>query len=344
MNKTIWALAVAAMLPVLSLAQSHVTISGRLVGGAEYIDKIANAQGGTDSLTRAANNQWGTSMLGFSGSEDLGAGTKAIFNLEGGFGSSTGDFSNFNRRAFVGLSSKSMGTLQVGRNLLNSNDVWNLDPTGQQFMGSATLVQGRNWQGLSNAIEYTTPNMAGLTVNAQYGFGEKADNSKANRSEGLSAAYTQGNLEVRAIYTSRRDAMGSYSDVYKHSQEAIIGATYRWGAAKWFTAYDHVKAKHAKAGAPDRLKHGWVGVRYDATPQLTLIGAGYRVLANPGHGSATLLMLGADYRLSKRTFLYASLGGVSNSAQANFAADVSVSGPGKGASQRVLYAGVGHSF
>jgi predicted porin len=70
-------------------------------------------------------------------------------------------------------------------------------------------------------------------------------------------------------------------------------------------------------------------VRYDATLQLTLIGAGYRVLANPGHGSATLLMLGADYRLSKRTFLYASLGGVSNSAQANFAADVSVSGPGK---------------
>jgi hypothetical protein len=82
-----------------------------------------------------------------------------------------------------------MGTLQVGRNLLNSNDVWNLDPTGQQFMGSATLVQGRNWQGLSNAIEYTTPNMAGLTVNAQYGFGEKADNSKANRSEDCRQPY-----------------------------------------------------------------------------------------------------------------------------------------------------------
>nr|WP_186827609.1 hypothetical protein [Comamonas testosteroni] len=39
-----------------------------------------------------------------------------------------------------------MATLQVGRNLLNSHDVWNLDPTGQQFIGSATLVQGRNRQ------------------------------------------------------------------------------------------------------------------------------------------------------------------------------------------------------
>ena len=344
MNKKILALAVVAALPVLAQAQSSVTISGRLVGGVEYVNKIQNANGGTDSLTRAANNQWGTSMFGISGSEDLGGGNKAIFNLEGGFGSSTGDFTSFNRRSYVGLATKGWGTFQVGRNLLNSNDVWNIDPTGQQFMGSATLVKGRNWQGLTNAVEYTSPNMGGLTINAQYGFGETAGQSKSNRTEGLSATYARGDLELRAIYTSRRDGAGAYSDVYTTSQDAIIGGTYRLGAAKLFAAYEHVKAKGASAGEPTRLKHGWLGVRYDVTPKLTLIGAGYKVIANQNNGNATLLMVGADYHLSKRTFLYASFGGVNNSANANFAADVSVNGPGKGAAQRVLYTGIGHSF
>ena len=61
-------------------------------------------------------------------------------------------------------------------------------------------------------------------------------------------------------------------------------------------------------------------------------------------GKATLLMLGADYYLSKRTFLYASLGGVNNSGTGNFAADVTVGGPGVGASQKAVYVGMGHSF
>lgn len=68
------------------------------------------------------------------------------------------------------------------------------------------------------------------------------------------------------------------------------------------------------------------------------------MLATKDNGRANLLMLGADYQLSKRTFLYASLGGVNNSSSANFSADVSANGPGKGAAQRVFYAGMGHSF
>lgn len=85
-------------------------------------------------------------LLAAGGHDSIGtkAGDYVIAYKLKKFGSSTGDFSNFNRHAFVGLSNRSMDTLQVGRNLLNSHDVWNLDLTGQQFIGSATLVQGRN--------------------------------------------------------------------------------------------------------------------------------------------------------------------------------------------------------
>ena len=41
---------------------------------------------------------------------------------------------------------------------------------------------------------------------------------------------------------------------------------------------------------------------------LTLIGAGYRTTVNNGGGSANLFMAGADYALSRRTLLYASVG------------------------------------
>lgn len=79
-------------------------------------------------------------------------------------------------------------------------------------------------------------------------------------------------------------------------------------------------------------------------PSLAPFTVGLPRTGQPGPRQRNLLMMGADYHLSKRTFLYVSLSGISNSAQANYAADVSVGGPGKGASQRVMYAGMSHSF
>lgn len=340
-------LAAAGAMPHLAQAQSSVTLYGRVVAGVEHVDKIADpVTGSTASLTRAADNQWGTSMIGFKGNEDLGGGLTAVFKLEGGFSGTKGATGDafFNRRTFVGLSSPSWGTVLAGKNLLNSNDVWFLDPTGQQFMSSATLVRGRSWQGANNMVEYTTPNWGGFTVNAQVALGEQPASAKQLRSEGLSAAYVAGDLELRAIHTSRRDGNGRHSDAYSFSKETIVGGTYTVGPAKLFAAVDSISAPDAAAGAPTKLRHGWLGVRYQVAPLLTLIGAGYHVNANRGNGKATLLMVGADYYLSKRTFMYASLGGVSNSASANYAADVTVNGPGAGGSQRAIYAGFGHSF
>jgi predicted porin len=327
--------------------QSSVTLYGRVVGGVEYIDKIADpVTGATSSLTRSANNHWGTSLFGFKGNEDLGGGLKAIFVLESGFNLSTGATSGtlFNRRASVGLSSNDWGTLQLGKNLLNSDLLWSIDPTGKQFMGSATLVRGRNWPGADNVIEYTTPTWGGFTANGQFALGEQPDSFNKRRAEGLSLAYANDALELRAIYTGRRDANGNFSDVYTFSKETTVGGTYRIGNAKLFAAYDYISAPDSAAGVATRLRHGWLGVRYDVTPALTLIGAAYRVKANNSAGSATLLMAGADYYLSKRTFLYASVGGVSNSSTANYAADVTVNGPGAGNSQRAMYTGIGHTF
>lgn len=90
-------------------------------------------------------------MLGFRGTEDLGDGLQALFHLESGFegpkGSSGTNAFTFNRRSIVGLKSAKLGTFTMGRNQPLADALWAIDPTGQQFIGSATLVRGRNWQG-----------------------------------------------------------------------------------------------------------------------------------------------------------------------------------------------------
>ncbi|WP_316854227.1 porin, partial [Ralstonia holmesii] len=56
-----------------ALAQTNVTLYGRVASGIDYQNNVApTATSPGGSLWRAADNQWGTSMFGFMGKEDLG--------------------------------------------------------------------------------------------------------------------------------------------------------------------------------------------------------------------------------------------------------------------------------
>jgi predicted porin len=337
----------AALVPQMASAQSSVTLYGRVVSGLAYIDHVydpvANA---SFSKSMVASNQWGTSMWGMKGKEDLGGGLAANFLLESGFELKNGSTGGalFNRRAYVGLSNASWGSFRLGKNLFISNDVWDLDPTGQQWVGSATLVRGRSWPGANNVIEYSTPDMGGFSGTAQISLGEQAGNSKANRGEGFSLTYANQDLMLRAIYSQRHNAAGTFTDVFNTSKETIIGGTYKFGPAKLYAAYDYITAPEAALTAASKLKHAWVGVRYDVTPAMTLIGSVFRVTSDRVAGKATLGMVGVDYSMSKRTLLYASFGNVSNSNGANFGVDGVSGNPAVNQSQRTIYAGIAHSF
>ncbi|MBW8720862.1 MAG: porin, partial [Polaromonas sp.] len=290
----------AVLAPQIASAQSTVTLYGRVVSGLAYIDHVydpvANA---SFSKTMVAGNQWGTSMWGMKGKEDLGGGLAANFLVESGFDLKTGSAGAalFNRRAYVGLSNASWGSFRFGKNLFISNDVWDLDPTGQQWVGSATLVRGRSWPGASNVIEYSTPDMGGFNATAQISLGEQAGNSKANRGEGISLTYANQDLMLRAIYSAKHNAAGTFTDVFNTSKETIVGGTYKIGPAKLYAAYDYITAPEAALTAASQLKHAWVGVRYDVTPALTLIGTVFHVKSDRVAGKATLGMVGADYSM-----------------------------------------------
>lgn len=329
-------------------AQSSVTLYGRAVAGFDYQNNIAGPDGrGGGTLKRAAGNQWGTSLLGIKGTEDMGGGLSALFVLEGGFdlpkGKPNGASLLLDRRAYVGLQD-SWGKLTLGKNLSVSNDVWFLDPTGQQFIGSATLVRGRSWQGNDNGIEYTTPNLGGFTATVQTGLGEQTDSMTKLRKDGISLAYTHSAFEVRAIYDVARDENGRYTDLWTKSKSLTLGGTVTLEPVKLFVGYQRMNAPDALPTAPSKANHYWVGVNYDVNTALTLIGSVFRVSTDRAAGSANLYMLGANYKLSKRTLLYASVGKVYNSEMANFSVEATNNNPPLGGRQTGTYFGMSHSF
>lgn len=331
-----------------SQAQDEAVLYGRVVMGVDYqsnvYDETAKRSG---SWVRAADNQWGTSMFGLRGTEDLGDGWQTIFQLESGFSAARGQSNStalFNRRAFVGLHSLDWGTLTLGKNQPIADALWALDPTGQQFIGSATLVRGRNWIGHDNMVSYETPNWGGFSVLALTTPGQQIGSRNKLRKDAVSLTYSMPTVELRAIYDVSRDEQGHYGNLYESSKQLTLGGTLTLDQLKLFAGYEHLSAPDSAAGQPDGAQHYWVGARYGITSRLTLIGAAYRTTVNQDGGNANLFMLGADYSLSKRTLLYASAGRVRNSANANFSVEATNNNPAPGMGQTGLYTGIVHSF
>jgi predicted porin len=106
---------------VPAFAQSSVTLYGIVDSGLGWQSSqttLGSTSGGR-SAVKMINGVWAGSRFGLKGAEDLGGGTKAIFQLEQGFNSATGAQSTsglmFSRQAYVGVSNATYGTLTAGR-------------------------------------------------------------------------------------------------------------------------------------------------------------------------------------------------------------------------------------
>ena len=131
-------------------AQSSVTLYGILDTALIY--------GNNEKTTKAGVGHSGVEMdsggisgsrFGFRGSEDLGGGLSAVFDLEDGFSSANGKLSNsgdlFGRQAFVGLSSSQYGTVTLGRRYAFMSEYV-----------SPLSAEGIGWAAISAIIPSTT--------------------------------------------------------------------------------------------------------------------------------------------------------------------------------------------
>jgi outer membrane protein OmpU len=137
-----------AMLTAMSgaHAQSSVTLYGLIDAGLTYISN----EGGSHLFEFQDGANFG-SRIGFKGSEDLGGGLKAIFQLENGFTLGTGQLRNngalFGRQAFVGLASDHYGTLTMGNQydfIADYITPFNINGYASVYAGQAVARGGLN--------------------------------------------------------------------------------------------------------------------------------------------------------------------------------------------------------
>lgn len=266
MNKKLIALALAA-LPAAAMAD--VTMYGIMKIGVEN----SSWDYGTGSHSQNKIDDYG-SRLGFKGTEDLGDGLKAIWQVEAGIRldgdqETTGKGTSFvTRDSFVGLDFGDFGKVRLGRLSTELNDPLSIIDFWEYDVGANGLgVFTRTGDRLNNAIRYDSADWYGFNFNAIYGAYEKkgtqpisagSDIYKNGYVSGLGLNYQNSGFfasygyEYRSDDFERTDSDGSftgkYGSGYVHRVELgynannlFVGLGYqqtRLGGAPWSFGQD----------------------------------------------------------------------------------------------------------
>lgn len=316
MHKTAlrWLLA-GALLPAAggSHAQSSVNLYGVVSTAVRYTSNIDGLHHDQAELVASGI---GGSRWGLKGENDLGSGNKAVFLLENGFGTDNGQTAYnalFGRQAYVGLAG-AWGSLTFGRQYNALNNVgWSFNPLDQGwgnfwsdplYLGGDIFFQDYR---INNSVVYKGT-LGPVTVQLDYGFGERPGGAGKGQTLGGGAMYQKGPLALGLSYDQRRTADGAGT-----IRNWSAGGSYAVGKT---TLYLGHMGRHEDAGAA-RFGIYFAGLGHQAMPALHLSAAYYRYQQGGGvttqfqatsqwlgGGSADAVAAVADYAFSKRTSLF----------------------------------------
>lgn len=248
MNKKLIALAVAgACVAPAAMAQTAnpVTLYGRAMVSFQSVE----AKGGTAPIARRNRVADHNSFLGVRGTEDLGGGLKAFFQLETAFSmdtapSATAPNAFANRNSAVGLQG-GWGSILAGR--------WDspmkvtqtaVDPFGNNSLGDiagAALRQGTFNQRIANNVQYWSPSMAGFTVRLSYGANEGKTATANPHNYGGSLAYASGGFYAALAYEEHKDSIAQTATPGVKETGTAVAASYRFSAIKLAGQYGEYK-------------------------------------------------------------------------------------------------------
>ena len=238
MNKKLLAAAVAAAVVAAPAAFADAVVYGKIHNSLDMNDSsVANSDNWTVE-SRA-------SRLGFKGSEDLGNGLKAIYQIElgvntdGGNGQAAGGtFGNRTRNTFVGLAG-GWGTLVVGRHDTPAKMAFYA--AGNELIGDSAIDLNSGTMGVftevraNNAIAYVSPNFSGFSFAAavvpgeETGGGNASDGIADHMSLGL--MYKGGGLKVALGYEELDNQAGGAAPTAVNVDREMwqLGASYTMG-------------------------------------------------------------------------------------------------------------------
>jgi len=264
MQKKLIAVAVAGLASAGAFAQSNVTVYGLLDASA-----YAATGGNKAGIAGAAGTNYGflsnataTSRLGFKGTEDLGNGLSAVFNLETEISQATGQMGSstsgtgagtFSRAANVGLAG-GFGTVTLGRQAtptyaavgaadalgLNSGGLVNAwvysnvkgsvatnRITGVAVAGTTNDAMASNLQGgYAAGVGYASPVVAGFQAKVFTNAGNNTSGAEFtnNGLRDISVAYDNAGLKVQASHqvVYGKDVTAPYNELDKGQQKNTL--------------------------------------------------------------------------------------------------------------------------
>lgn len=247
--------ALASGLAHAQTSQNSIELYGILDISAVHVEHSLSADGNygntiaplpatktsvSNSVNALVNGGVQASRWGLRGSEDLGGGLSAFFDLESGFNLQDGSLSNgaaslasnspkattvssnssldgqlFGRQAFVGLADGKLGSIAFGRNYNFIYDVvTTYDPLlqSQAFsaLGTSNALGGGGGISedtrLDNSVKYKN-NFGPVNVGVLYKFGGVAGNTSAESGYILNVGYEDGSFGIQGVYESFTDAL-----------------------------------------------------------------------------------------------------------------------------------------
>jgi len=321
-----FALSALALASVGASAQqaSSVTLYGIAdanIGTSETHGGVSNT--GMDQVPNPRG-----SRFGLRGSENLGGGMRATFQLEGAValpdGASTANSQLFNRHAWVGLAG-GFGELTLGRqetlhrvmNLSNYNDVATEGELSVTTSNSGLQLMQNFGSRVNSAVRYTSPTFSGVRVRVQSALGQK---TTAN-TNGFLVTYDTKGLRAALAYEFYDGA--GVTGIARWNQVMTIGGQYDMGAATIALAYQTTdKLSTATSGTglptngsvlPEHTAYN-LGLIYRISQPLSLrVQYTQSTTKTPAVGTTaatsrdyTRIGTSLRYSMSSRTYLYAA--------------------------------------
>ncbi|HAJ11722.1 MAG TPA: porin [Comamonadaceae bacterium] len=306
MKKSLIALAVLAASGA-AMAQSSVTLYG--------VADVALAKS-KDSSAALINGGVLGSRWGVKGTEDLGGGLSAKFDLQQRLDLTTGSASGF-KYAWVGLAG-GFGEVQLGSVGSAYDDIAGAtSPLFDSVLTTNIIAPTYSYEDpLNRAVKYITPEFGGFSAAVSTQFKDTGDANK--RATSFNVGYTGGPLYVALGYEQQKNDAGLDS-----KQTRVVGS-YDFGAAKLLASVGDKK---------DVATDLTIGVDVPLGAALTL-SAGYTVADyDAGGDKGQAVGLALAYSLSKRTVLYTGFNKLNDEAVA-----------ASGNAEHTFALGIKHSF
>jgi predicted porin len=335
----------ALALLVLSIAgsanaQSSVSIFGVLDANVGRMKGAPTGVTPTDvSTTRQDSSGLTTSMWGLRGTEDLGGGFSANFELQSFIRNDTGQTGRsdaicagppspapacsavnvsadpyFSKAAYVGLGTPELGRVRLGQmttalwimstqtNALADSTTYS--PINLLMFIGAPLSGGTGW---SQSMAYDSPTWGGVNFNLQKSFAEGAGGGNI----GGRLSYAAGPLGLSLGYTNVKKDPVTFSDgtSRNNTKNMLAAVTYDFQVVKVFAHLGRIKSDGSTSATPadDNITHKIWEVSASAPFGQHRLNIAYGVRKGDERFASErrLGAIGYSYFISKRTDVYA---------------------------------------